>query len=461
MKQRMFNLKIRSTEGINMTEGSIPKQLLLFAFPILVSSLIQQMYNTVALIFVGRYIGKEASAAVGASSLLVFCMIGIFTGMSVGTGVVVGKYFGAKEYDKVNDAVHTSAAISLYGGIIFTVVGIVFSPLLLKWMNTPPELMNDAIIYIRIYFLSFISIISYNMGSGIMRALGDSKRPMMYQLIGGISNIFANYLFIRVLNWEITGAALAALCSQTIAAILVTVHFLRLHEGFKLILNQIHLKINIAMEILKVGIPAGIQATAITFSNIFVQYHINSLGVDNIAAFTAYFRVELFIYLPIMAVSQAISSFSAQNIGADRMDRIRQGVRISIRFGCVMALALSMLAILYSSSLFSFFSSSESVVEIGVSLAKITFPFYFIYVFLEVFASAIRGTGKSLPPMIIILLIVCGVRLVLLNIFMKWNPVPETIAVVYPITWFLASVFLGLYYKKVIDAPCSIAGDAN
>lgn len=431
----------------DMTKGPIGRQLILFALPLLGSSLIQQLYNTVNLIFVGQLLGKEASAAVGASSMLVTCLVGFFTGMSVGASVVAARHYGAKDMQALKQTIHTAMAIGFGGGLLLMALGIAFAPTFLQWMNTPADIMQQATGYIRIYFFSLVSLIVYNVGSGILRALGDSKSPMLYQLVGGIINVAANALCILGLGWGVNGSAVASFFAQGVAAVLVLRHLCKLDDAYRLRWGQIRLHGSIAKSILKVGVPAGVQATATTFSNLFIQTHINGLGVDVIAAFTAYFKVELFIYLPIMAFSQAATTFTGQNVGAGHLDRVKKGTRTGIAVGVCFTAVLSALTLLLARQAFGLFTSEAIVIDIGVSLAQIAFPFYFLYVFLEVFASTIRGAGKALPPMLIVLVNMCGVRLLLLQVFVSIWHSAQSVAMIYPATWFITALCMAAYYR--------------
>lgn len=435
------------SKTLDMTRGPISRQLLLFALPLLASSLIQQLYNTVNLIFVSQFLDKEASAAVGTSSMLVTCLVGFFTGMSLGASVIAAGHYGAKNKRALKNTIHTSMAIALAGGLLLTILGLLLAPTFLQWMKTPASIMPLAVSYIRVYFLSLIPLITYNVGSGILRALGDSKSPMIYQLAGGIINIAANAFFIVQLNWGINGSALASFFAQALAAALVFYHLSRLDPAYALNWKQIGMESKIATSILNIGVPAGVQATATTFSNIFIQTYINTLGVDVIAAFTAYFRVELFIYLPIIAFSQAATTFVGQNIGAGEIQRVKKGIRTGILLGGAFTLALSALTLFFSNQLFSFFTSDSYVADIGISLAWVAFPFYFLYVFLEIFAAGVRGAGKATPPMIIVLVNICGVRLILLWFFVSIWPSPQSVAMIYPVTWLISALAMAAYYR--------------
>lgn len=435
------------TRRRDMTQGSITKQLVIFALPLLASSLIQQLYNTVDLAFVGQFLNKEASAAVGSSGLLVTCLVGFFTGMGIGASVAAARFFGARDWGGLKLTVHTAMAISLIGGVVFSVVGFLLTPMFLRWLNTPEVVMEDAIGYCQIYFLGLIPLVTYNIGAGILRALGDSRSPMIYQLYGGLFNVVGNVLVLMVLGGGINGVAAITVIAQAIAAVLTVRDLCRLDEGYRLRLKHIGFDWTLTKMILVVGIPAGIQAMAITFSNLFIQYHINSLDVVSIAAFYSYFKVELFIYLPIISIGQAVTSFTAQNIGAQAFDRVSKGTRRALLLGVGMTVVLSALILACAWPMFRIFTSDLAVIDRGITLAFITFPFYFFYVFMEVLGSVIRGAGKAIPPMVIVLANMCGIRLIILAVFMALWDSAEVIALTFPITWFLTSLCMAAYYK--------------
>lgn len=430
----------------NLIAGGVWTGLLLFALPLFGSSLIQQLYNTVSLIFVGQLLGKEAAAAVGASSLLITCLVGFFTGISVGSGVVAARFFGANDKRSLHKTVHTALFIGFAGGIVLTILGYVFTPVLLGWMNTPGDIFAQAVAYLRPYFFSLTPLIVYNMGAGVLRALGNSKAPMMYQLVGGVSNVVTHAVFIWGLGWGLTGAAIAILVSQGIAAGLVLWHLTTLDDAYQLRYRDLAVDTGSLKMILLIGIPAGIQAMVITLSNLIVQYHINSLGVDSIAAFTAYFKVELFIYLPILAFGQAATTFVSMNVGARRMDRVRKGVRASLLMSILTTIALTVATLLLSGPAFGLFSDDAAVIALGGRLALVTFPFYFLYAVLEVLASTVRGAGKAIPPMVIILLNFCLARTLLIYLAMYVAPSAVSVAAVYPLTWAGAALCLVIYY---------------
>lgn len=437
-------------ETRDLTQGKIMTQLLLFAIPLFGSSLIQQLYNTVDLMFVGKILGKEAAAAVGASSLMVTLLLGLFTGLSVGTNVVTAKAFGAKKKHVLGQIIHTTAGLSLIGSLGLLVIGWFLAPMFLQWMNTPREIHKLAVLYIRIYFLSLPFIISYNMGAGVLRAMGDSKTPMVYQLIGGVVNVIGNAFFIVVMDMGVGGIALSTLFSQGIPAVLVVRQMCMTDERYRLKWNKIRCELPIVKEVLTIGIPAAVQAMVITLSNLIVQSQINSLGVESIAAFTAYFKIENFIYLPILALGQAISTFVGQNVGAGKISRVKKGISYTLLFGVGMTILISAGILGVAKPIYGLFANEGNVIELGIAIAKVTFPFYFLYVFLEVFASSLRGTGKSIPPMVIILFNMCGVRLVLLIMIMQQFHSATAVALIYPITWGTTGLCLYLYTRRCI-----------
>lgn len=438
---------------MDMTKGSIAKGLFLFAIPLLLSSIIQQMYNTVDLIFIGNILGRDAAAAVGSSSMLITCIIGFFSGIAVGTNVVLAKIFGKDDKEEFRKGMHTAVAVAFIGGIVLTLVGIIGSKFFLNLMNTPKEIMNSALEYIRIYFMSITSMLVYNIGSGIIRASGNSRVPMISQFIGGIINIVANIIIVSILGLGIKGAAWATFFSQTIAAGLVMGYIIKDKKYFNLNLRELKIDNKIISKILIVGIPAGVQALAISFSNVVAQSHINSLDIDSIAAFTAYFKVELLLYYPILAMGQAITTFTGQNIGANKISRVKKGTKLCIIFGVILTFINSRLLLWSGETWFGLFNNDNIVINKGIEIISITFPFYFIYVFLEVLSSSIRGMGKSIQPMIIILANICFLRVILLYFIVPSMKSVKGVAITYPITWATTSLCMGIFYiyqmKKV------------
>ncbi len=431
----------------DLTSGSIGGALIRFALPLLIGSLAQQLYNTVDLIFVGNFIGKSASAAIGASSLLITCFIGFFGGMSVGSGVVISQIFGQKDTERLSRAVHNTMALCIVGGLIFIIAGYIFAPTFLKIINTPVSIRESATGYLQIYFFSFLSLFIYNLGSGVLRALGDSGSPMIAQLVGGLTNVVADYFFVRVFSNGINGVAYATLISQTVAAVYIIVKLRKLNEAYRLNVKKIAFDREILKEVLRIGVPAGLQSLIITLSNVFVQYFINSLGEDAIAAFTAYFKVELLIYHPIVALGQACMTFSGQNKGAGNMERIRKGTKQCTLISIGIAVATAAIAVPCGGMLFRIFNKEASVIALGRQIIGITFPFYGLYSILQILGDSMRGVGKSQGPMNIILLNICIIRTALLFLVVPQFHDIRSVAAVYPITWGLTAICMMVYHS--------------
>lgn len=434
-------------KGMNLTEGPIMKQLVLFAIPLFLSSLILQLYNTVDLIFVGQLLDKDATAAVGASSMLITLMIGFFTGIGVGIGIIMAKAFGSGDRDKMEAVIHNAAGLSLLGALVLMVIGFIFSPVILKLMNTPDNILELGIVYLRYYFICMFSVICFNSASGVLRALGNSRSPMIYQFIGGLANIAGDFFFLYVLRMGVQGVALATLFSQSCACIVTVRHLFHLEEEYRLRVKSIRIEKQVTKDILAVGLPSGVQSMIITLSNMIIQSQINTLGVASIAAFTAYYRVETIIYNPIMAFGQAASTFVGQNIGAKNLKRTREGTKAALIVGIAVTLVISAVVILFSGFFFGLFTKDPEVIAIGAKMARVSFPCYFIYVFLEIFAASTRGAGKAVPPMIITVVNMCGVRTLILMTIMHFASDAVHVVAVYPMTWAVTALCHYLYYR--------------
>ena len=431
-----------------LTKGSVGKGILLFTLPLLGSSLIQQLYSTVDLIFVGQLLGTKASAAIGASGLIVTCMIGFFNGMAVGTNVFAARHYGAKRFERLKKLMQTIFWTGIIGGLLLTVIGLVLSPVFLTWMGTPESIFPLAVRYLRIYMASMISVVSYNLLSGVLRALGDSRTPMLYQFFGGIINVFADFIFLYVFHMGVEGTAFATLFSQTFAAVGVMIHLYRLKEPYALRIRFSDCSLKEFADILKVGVPAGVQSIIITLSNIIIQSQINTLGVTSVASFTVYFRVELIVYLPIVALGQAVVSFIGQNYGAGNWERIKKGNRLCIFGGSLITFAACILLIIAMPVILNVFTKDAAVAAQTLEIVKVTFPFYFFYTVLECFSSNLRGFGKAFLPMIVTVISFCGFRIIALFVLMAKNPSPDKVALSYPISWGIAAAAMAVLYVR-------------
>ena len=443
----------------DLTTGVIWKKLTLFAIPLLLTSVVQQLYNTVDLIFAGNLISSDASAAIGASGMLATCLVGFFGGMSVGSGVVVARSFGAGDRGRLRTAIHSTVALSAAGGLLLLCLGELLAPVYLRLINTPTALTDMARGYLRIYFLSIPAIVFYNLGSGILRSLGDSRSTLYAQLIGGLTNVFFDWLLIRILPNGVEGVAWATLFSQGVSAAFVVFRLTRLEPDIALRPKRVAFDGPTFRETVRIGVPAGLQAMVITLSNVVAQYHINSLGENAVAAFTAYFKVELIVYHPIVVLGQAVMTFSGQNLGARRFDRVKAGTRTGLLLALGVTVVTSAAGLILGKQLFRVFYGNPAAISLGLNVIHITFPFYFLYCFLQVLGDAMRGAGESRGPMRIVLLNICLIRTALLFLIVPRIGRIEGVALCYPITWALTAAGMALYYRRFRRERLSGADD--
>ena len=438
-------------KNMDLTQGSILKGFCLFALPLFLGSLFQLLYGTVDLLFVGNFLGKTDAAAVGASSILVACLIGLFTGISTGTGVVTSQYWGTGKQEKVILCMENALILGGVGGIALSGIGMALSRQALIWLNTPEKIMPHALVYIRIYLLSIPAMIFYNMASGIMRAMGDSRTPFLVLASGGFLNVLMDAFFIVVLRWGVSGAAFATMVSQSFTGVVLLIQLFRQNGLLK---KQWTADGKTLGRILATGFPLGIQSMILTLSNLFVQYYINGFGEEAVAAFAVYFKIENLIYLPIMAFGQAMVTFTGQNVGAEKNDRIRKGAVQCNVFSVAVIACISAVVLLFGRQLLGMFCKEEEVIAEGLKIIHVSFPFYFIYAILEVTGGIVRGTGKTMQSMTIVIIHLCVVRVLLLGILAGHFHTVQAVALVYPVTWGLASLsFAGYYYLLYYRNP--------
>lgn len=430
----------------NLTEGKPWKIIVLFALPLLGSSLIQQMYSTVDLIFVGQFIGKEASAAVGSSDLLVTCIVGLFTGISVGSGVVAAQAFGQGDKKTLHRVIQTAFFFGLMGALVLMAAAICLAPTFLRWLDTPGEVFPMALTYLRIYFAGIFGLVEYNLCSGIVRSFGNSRSALKFQVIGGLANIGSDFLFIVVFRMGIAGAALATIGAQIVSALLTIQYLRKLDSGIALEIWKPLMDSRVLKKLLVVGIPSGVQSMVISFSNLFIQSIINSFSVDAMAAFAAYFKVEMFLYYPNLSYGQALVTYTAQNYGAGKLDRVRKGVWTTLIMSVGTVAAVSVVMMIFIRPVFGVFNGDPGVVADGVRVASVTFPIYFLCTVQECMSAASKGMGKAFTPMVIVLTCMCLFRVIILKTLVSvWHEI-ESIAIVYPITWVLAGIAMSVNY---------------
>ena len=430
----------------DMTHG-VPWRLIAgFAIPVFLSQLFQQLYNTADSLIVSNFLGDNALAAVSASGPLIFLLISFFAGAASGVGVAIARYFGAGDYDKVSRTVHTAVLLGLISSLILTVIGVLFTPTLLLWMDTDPEVLPDAIGYFRCYFAGVGAGVMYNTFTGIMNALGDSKRPLYFLIVSSVTNVILDLLFVAVLRWGVWSAALATIISQALSAVLCVIHLAKKGTIYQLKLSALRLDGPLLREILRYGLPAGIQNSVIGLANVVVQTNINSFGKMATAAYGAYSKIEGFAFLPVTSFTMALTTFVGQNLGAGLHDRAKKGSRFGIIASVVIAEIIGVTMYLLAPQLVALFSPTPEVVELGTRQMRTTALFFCLLAYSHAIASICRGAGKAFVPMVIMLLFWCVVRIAYITIVMGIVHEIQYIYMAYPITWSLSSIVYFLYY---------------
>lgn len=436
-----------STKVVSMTEGKIWKKLLLFSIPLMMGSFFQQLYNTADSIIVGNYVGKEALAAIGATDNLINTFIGFFMGLSTGAGIIISQYFGAKDEKNVQIAVNTTIGLTFVMSVICTVCALGFRTQMLKLMNTPAEVFVQADAYLRIYFLGVTGLLFYNMGAGILRAVGDSRRPLYFLIFSTVLNIVLDLIFVAGFSLGVEGAAYATVISQGASAVLVMIVLSRERASYRVVWNRIRLNPEMIGKIVRVGLPMALQSAVVSFSNVFVQSYINHFGVAAMAGWSAYGKVDKFCLLPIQSLSLGLMTFVGQNYGAKRYDRIRKGIRTGLTMCFGIAICMIILINLFAESLVSMFIQSPDVVKFGALFIHIEMPFYLALCVNSVYDSTLRGIGMTKGPMLIMMTNSILFRQIYLFVVSRVSESMIPIVLGYPLGWILCSVMLVLYYK--------------
>lgn len=439
--------KVQKTKANGITEGSIFGQLLLFFFPILFGTFFQQLYNTADAVVVGRFVGKQALAAVGGTtSTLINLMVGFFVGLSSGATVVISQYYGAKKADKVHWAVHTSVAFSVIGGVLFMAVGLVGARWALTAMHTPEDVMDHAVTYIRIYFLGMVPNLLYNMGAGILRAVGDSRRPLYFLIGSCFVNIILDVVLVAVLRMGVAGAALATISSQLFSAILVILCLTRTQDMYKVEWRKIRIDSRMLQRIIRIGIPAGMQSVMYNISNIIIQAGVNNLGTDNVTAWATYGKVDGLYWMMINALGISVTTFVGQNYGARRMDRVRKGAGACMVIGVVLTAIVSTALYFWGYLFIELFTSDPQVQLISQSLIRFMVPTFITYITIEILSGTLRGVGDAWMPLIITGVGVCLVRVIWIIFALPHFNTILAAAFCYPMTWALTSAAFAVYY---------------
>ena len=431
-----------------MTEGSIWKSILLFSVPLILGNMLQQLYNTADSIIVGNFVGSNALAAVGSSGSPIFLLIGFSQGIAVGAGVVVSQFLGAKDREGAHTAVHTSLALSAILGAILTVCGIAVSRALLTAMNTPAEVLEDAVLYMRLYFGGVLFSVVYNMAAGILNAAGNSKRSLLYLGVASITNIVLDLVLIAGCKMGVAGAAIATDISQLVSCVLSLRFLMKSEDACRVELSAIRLHRKMAGRIIRVGLPTGIQNMVISFSNVLVQSSVNSYGAAAMAGFAAYMKIDGFNILPVSSISMAATTFVGQNYGAGRLDRVKRSVWVTLAIGVIYTLCTGAALLAGQDAILHLFTADEAVVTYGKLAMRWFCPFYFLLSILHGLAGAVRGTGASIPPMVVLLVSLCLFRVVWIQFLLPFFSGIEGVFILYPVSWGLGALFMILYAWK-------------
>ena len=446
---------------VDMTEGSIVRHLIEFSFPLLIGNIFQQLYNTVDTWVVGNFVSNEAFAAVGSVGPIINMLIGFFLGLSSGAGVVISQFYGAKREDKVSAAVHTSILMTLVLAVIFTFVGIAFTPFALELMDTPENVFPESSKYLTIYFAGVIGLMIYNMGAGILRAVGNSTLPFVFLVISALINTVLDIVFVIVFGMGVDGVAIATVIAQAISAVLVMIYLMRSDSCVRFEFKRLKLDMEMLSKIFKVGIPAAVQMAITAFSNIFVQSYINYFGDDCMSGWTAYGKIDQLILLPMSSLSLASTTFVGQNLGKYQEERAKKGITTALWMSVVATIVLMIPIMVFAPQFVSFFNDKPTVIEFGAMFLRYISPFYVLCCVNQIYAGALRGSGNSRSAMFITLgsfVIFRQLYLFITSSFISNTIIPISMA--YPAGWFVCSLIMFVYFKKV-DLKGKVVVDAK
>ncbi|CAG7589878.1 MATE family efflux transporter [Peptoniphilus senegalensis] len=444
----MKDKEVSHIEKNLMTSGSIWKTIVLFAIPLIFGNLLQQTYNTIDSMIVGNYVGSNALAAVGSSTALINLFISFAQGISVGSGIIVAQSLGSNKLKDVKLSVHTSLAIALVLGAIISILGYIFAPWLLMKMETPKEVVAESIDYLRVFSMGLIFNVLYNMEAGILNAVGNSKRSLLYLAIASMINVILDILFIEFFAMGVSGAAIATNISQGLSALLALLFLMRVPEIYKVRLKKIKLHGDMALRIIKVGIPTAVQGTVISFSNVIMQSSVNVFGSMTMAGFGAFIKIDGFNILPVLSLSLAITTFAGQNYGGGKIDRVKKGMWMTLSMSIIYTIISGTMLYTFAPKVIALFTKDQAVIEAGVLATKFFCPFYFLLAIMHSLAGTVRGTGKTVPPMIIMLLSLCLFRILAAKFVIPHYNTIENVYMLYPISWLIGAVLMVAYTFK-------------
>ncbi len=437
-----------SHPSASLTEGSISHGIIAFALPLFLGNLFQQLYNTADSLIVGNFLGSEALAAVSSSGNLIFLMVGLVNGISMGAGVVIARYYGAKDKERMQKTIHTLLAFGLVAGLLLTVVGMWLSPIMLRLMGTPETVLPNSISYFRTYFTGSLAFVLYNICMGILQATGDSKHPLQYLIISSFVNIALDLLFVGVFHMGVGAAAAATAISQLVSMLLCMARLIRSERDYHVDVRKIRFEKRALIEILQNGLPAGLQNSIISIANVVVQSNINAFGAAAMAGCGAHSRIEGFGFLPVTCFTMSLTTFVSQNLGAKQYDRVKKGIRFGIGCSAIIAETVALLIFFFSPTLIGLFTSDAESIAYGVLHERTTTPFFFLLAYSHCMAAIFRGAGKSTVPMLVMLLCWCIIRVTYVTVAVRFFPVLQTVSWAYPITWCLSTIVFTIYYFK-------------
>ena len=444
-----LSLAPRRSKDVDMTGGNIIRHIVTFAIPLLLGNVFQQLYNMVDTWVVGNFASNEAFSAVGSVGPIINMLIGFFMGLSSGAGVVISQYYGAGRYEEVRKTVHTAVTMTLILAAVFTVVGNLMTPVMLKLMKTPENVLPESAAYLRIYFSGVVGLMLYNIGAGILRAVGDSQRPFYFLVVSALLNIGLDLLFVLKFSMGVEGVALATVISQCVSAVLVFIVLMRTGSCVKVELRSLRLHWQMLKKVFSVGIPAALQMTVTSFSNVFVQSYINHFQSDCMSGWTAYNKVDQLLFLPMQSIALASTTFVGQNLGKNQVERARKGVKYSLLIAVASTVIMMIPVMIFAAPIVSFFNSKPEVVEYGSMFLRWITPFYVLCCFNQVYSGALRGAGNSKAPMIIMLTSFVAFRQIYLFAMSRICNEVIPIAMGYPAGWLLCSALTTIYYHKV------------
>ena len=437
-----------TTSTLDFTQGSLGKNIIKFSVPLFLGNLFQQLYNAADSLIVGNTLGPQALASVASSGSLIFMMVGFFNGLAIGAGVVISKYFGARNHERLKKAIHTDLAFGLVAGLFLTVFGVLMTPSILRWMRTPADIMQGSVTYFRIYSFGILFCVMYNITMGIMNATGDSRHPLMYLMISSATNIVLDLFFIKVLHWGVGGAAAATTIGQALSFVLCMIRLIRTNEVYKVYIREIRFDIPLLKEIVRYGLPSGIQNSVIAIANVFVQSNYNTFSSIAVAGIGAYMKIEGFAFIPINAFVAAITTCIGQNLGAGEHQRAKQGARFGIIVCMALAESIGLLEFVFAKHLIGLFNSDPEVIAYGVRQIHVESLFYCLLALSHSIAGVMRGAGKAKVPMFVMLGVWCIFRVLYISVAMSISHTVELVFAAYPLTWTISSVIFLIYMLK-------------